>query len=1360
MKFNIHQIKQFFVLIIFSSIIPQFNSILSFTYPQTTTLSNKNILVVEKNGIYVCNKDFDSIISTSYSFPEEDKITTPSRLSKTIIKKSSYMILILSNYKLYIVSTETGTLFYQSNTRIISGVDPEYVTLAYSYIADTKFFFIVGYIDNSNNLNIKYYKLLSNGISELNSLSFNSITRESKVYNFQNKGLSCDNIKDTYDTYDTSYTFITCFLIAKTGTNDNEFLIPITFDDGDSKISLRNDIYTMESLNVNNIIQIKTDTNSDMKIAYVCYVTNENVGSCLKFMLDNYYGKGYFNNIKTFDKNCRVDIYGMKVTYIFETDDVTFTCSDNDGSMQVYFLEGNIAQQIKYENCNDIYGYSVIYLSDLNNYYVTSDVICPEGKIPYNILIESNDFSPEVIPIIDSTNFQVESDIMDETSEYNHYNPSTELSEGQSDLLSEKNNYDSTNNMAFTSTITSNKETNSESEYIYNRETTSEINEETNSQSEYIYNRETTSEIKEETEMINNCPEKCLECNSQKECIKCNKSKNYYPIELASSSPPSGIVECITEEIKNSKNPDFYFDSITESFKPCYEKCATCYGRGDGNNNNCKTCEAGYILNPDDENSKDCVQRPNPLYYIKYGQYTVTDSERCPDDFSFLIEEKGKCIEECKKDNKYKYTYDGLCFETPPVNTNDNDGDFICKDNPDKCIVTRKKLYTLNLTISDDEIEILTKKYAKEYDYTDNHISIYENDIYIITIYKNGECISELGVLSKIINFEDCYSSLQTKIGISGDTNLIVVYIEVKQGKEIYKKNPSYGLYHPVTGVSLHFEEECKEQKISIQNNLTEEFNNSKVSIDDIKTMADQGIDLFDPSDSFYSDLCTHYPDILNKDVPLNKRALAYYPDIELCDANCELISIFLNNMTAKCDCPISNEGNNNDINKRDKDFYRKELGEFEEFIYLTNINVIMCYKDIFVYKYFIKCYGGFIILGLILIQIFCNIAYYTKSKFNLKKFIFSITYKYLNYLRETKQKNQIKPNEKTILVHRPSTSSNAKIDNPPRKIRKSQSGVNIFIKKENNNQNKNNKIISNKNINSILGQNSNEKFNISNSNIELRKNSKTNTIKTANVDNMNKNNLSYELSASDNLMMNVKDDLNIDIEDFLKTDPEDMDYDDAIRRDNRTFCRYYYERIQSEQMILNTFFNKEYLKPMPIKIMLLVLQIDLYFFINGLFYNEEYVTKIFELEEDSFSKATWRFLDNLFYAFMVGVIINYIIEFFFIQPKKLRVTLKREKNNILVLKYEMIQIIKDIEKRNLSFIIVSFIISIFTWYHISCFNNIYPHMKKEWLIFSILIIACIQLLSLLTYLLETIIRYLSFRFKSEKLFKLSLLFS
>ena len=104
--------------------------------------------------------------------------------------------------------------------------------------------------------------------------------------------------------------------------------------------------------------------------------------------------------------------------------------------------------------------------------------------------------------------------------------------------------------------------------------------------------------------------------------------------------------------------------------------------------------------------------------------------------------------------------------------------------------------------------------------------------------------------------------------------------------------------------------------------------------------------------------------------------------------------------------------------------------------------------------------------------------------------------------------------------------------------------------------------------------------------------------------------------------------------------------------------------------------------------------------------------------------------------------------------------TLKNEKDNLLSLKYEMMQIIKDLEKRYLSFIIISFIISLFILYHITCFNNIYPHMKKEWLIFSVLIIVCVQIISLIKSFIETILRFMSFRCKSEKLFKLSLIFS
>jgi hypothetical protein len=338
----------------------------------------------------------------------------------------------------------------------------------------------------------------------------------------------------------------------------------------------------------------------------------------------------------------------------------------------------------------------------------------------------------------------------------------------------------------------------------------------------------------------------------------------------------------------------------------------------------------------------------------------------------------------------------------------------------------------------------------------------------------------------------------------------------------------------------------------------------------------------------------------------------------------------------------------------------------------------------------------------------------------------------------------------------------------PPKRINKAPTKVGLTVKKPINNRNSivnNNKHQIQNNI--VIYEDSKDNMKISQEN---RSQLKAKTYKSKNINMPNfkarnsmyntAHNMSIEQSVSDNLMIDLSDDFDINMAEYLKTDPNDMDYDDAIRRDKRTFCRYYYEKIQSEQILINTFFHKEYLKPLPIKIVLLVLQIDLYFFVNALFYNEEYVTKIFELEKDSFSKALWRFLDNLFYAFLVGVIINYIIEFFFIEEKKLRITLKREKNNLLILKYEMTQIIKDLEKKYTSFIVISFIILLFTWYHISCFNHIYIHMKKEWIIFSILIIVCVQILSLLTSLAETIIRFLSFRFKNEKLFKLSLFFS
>ena len=234
---------------------------------------------------------------------------------------------------------------------------------------------------------------------------------------------------------------------------------------------------------------------------------------------------------------------------------------------------------------------------------------------------------------------------------------------------------------------------------------------------------------------------------------------------------------------------------------------------------------------------------------------------------------------------------------------------------------------------------------------------------------------------------------------------------------------------------------------------------------------------------------------------------------------------------------------------------------------------------------------------------------------------------------------------------------------------------------------------------------------------------------------------------------------VDINIKEFIKTDPDDMDYDEAIRLDKRTYCEYFWERIKSQIIILSTFLKYEFLKPIPIKIILLILNIDLYLIINGLFFNENYISDLLNKESETVGAFVMRIIDRIITITIAGVIINYIIEFFFVEESKIRKIFKREKDSVIVLKYDIIQLIKNTYKRYNIFIIISSVIMLFSLYYIFCFNNVYPCIKSEWLKSSLIIICIMQiLLPIVLCFLDTSIRFISFRFKSERLFKLSAL--
>ena len=159
--------------------------------------------------------------------------------------------------------------------------------------------------------------------------------------------------------------------------------------------------------------------------------------------------------------------------------------------------------------------------------------------------------------------------------------------------------------------------------------------------------------------------------------------------------------------------------------------------------------------------------------------------------------------------------------------------------------------------------------------------------------------------------------------------------------------------------------------------------------------------------------------------------------------------------------------------------------------------------------------------------------------------------------------------------------------------VKNNLDNLDVFIKSKNNNFGnlnlktnnlKNDDFLDNNNLNSNE-MNSSSKYGINSrtkTHSTKRKSLFINSNKALNLDDKN---------AVNDLEILIKDDLDINIEEYISTDPDDMDYDESLRRDNRKFCRYFWDKIQANQILINTFYFKEYLKPRPIKFILLSLK-------------------------------------------------------------------------------------------------------------------------------------------------------------------------
>ena len=771
---------------------------------------------------------------------------------------------------------------------------------------------------------------------------------------------------------------------------------------------------------------------------------------------------------------------------------------------------------------------------------------------------------------------------------------------------------------------------------------------------------------------------------------------------------------------RNGTYEGLFYDLRSDMFIPCHENCKYCSRAGTATENNCQECAESYIKHPLDGRIQNynCVAGCTYSYFLSTTNvYTCTPGPTCPRNYRYYIPSRNQCIDACKNDDVFIYTYNGNCVQECPAGYKPDEDKGICApenvEEARKTCTTSKKETTLRNFEDSGGLDTLVSNYYEEYFYTTKHVSEYNSSEYSIIIYIEKSCLTELNLNFPVVDFGECYKKVQNDTGLLNNS-LIVVLLK-KQDVKTGRTSSSYSLYSPLDGSKLDAATICKDEEIVVEENVFEILQESGINYESMMFLTDQNIDIFDSSGAFYTDICYEFESPIDRDITLEDRLETFYPNVSLCDPGCESKGVNLTTMKAICSCTfndISNAGMIADI---------EYLNEVLEIISSSNIQVLKCMK--FMFKKFGSSVGGFLMLFCMIIVIAMGLIFYFKDMDRIKQYIINKTTAFINYLNEMAPEEEEK--KTNILIN----SIDDKIDDNKAKNQNQQnSKIDFKEQKQDSIEQKGDVLLLNK-IN-------NSKEVLANNNIENKLNAINKGGKDTNY---------YDHSEK------------IDFKDYLARNVDDQEFEDIMLEDKRTFKEFFLEALNDKQLFVKTFNVVDPFCPSSLKLIIFILNLILYMVINGLFYGEDEISKIYHIEgDDPFFGFVTRSITRYIYSAVVGVIINIIIDLFFVQEKKMKGIFNREKKNIVNLKVQITKLSKEIVIRYIAFIIFVLVLFLLLMFYLLCFNYVYPHTQGDWIKSSIFLIIIMQILSLLIALLQTGLRFAGFRFRSEKLFKLS----
>ena len=823
----------------------------------------------------------------------------------------------------------------------------------------------------------------------------------------------------------------------------------------------------------------------------------------------------------------------------------------------------------------------------------------------------------------------------------------------------------------------------------------------------------------------------------------------------------------------------------------------------------------------------------------------LTMCDLCSNDYAFVDFNYSLCHKKSDMQKGFYHDYNEFmyfhCLKHCDVCTNgreciqcqDNFTSF--KDNTycDICELNVTYLYN-NLT--QELIHELVIEYFDQNENSYGAVNLYlnnESNSYSIAIFKASKCTELIFDQNEFMEFN--LDELNNKINYNlfEDFSFAIVNYNYKNILQIYAINAE--------GITqINFEDICPEclelNYLKIKNNFGSELNNKfgPVLFDEI---IENDYNIFDKEESIFNDICNNF-NLKNIDIPLReRRSLLYLGNMEkeiLCnDINCDVKYIILANTTSFCDCGINTDlefllssEDNDRINGNNKEEYDNFIEQKKT---INSFVLFKCAKEAFNSKNIKNNVGFYISLALFVIQLALFIIYITcknlkQTKAKAKKKIksnppklgkvesFSISEDLEDEKEDIKENgdniNKIKLKEIKSFNEKKKFGENILDDDDEEEGDYSQniqdkdidsarereikneiidSGgeineENFKIQENNYKMNRNGpnlgKVVLNKAINKTNNKN---KFNFIEENsfegdegINEEENKK---VKYRN-NKLYRTKKLYSIGSKESLNHSDIKEIQNDI--YQKT--EYVKFNDAIKKKEISFYKYYFKLIQLKQPLINLFSPIKCLKleenniPTLIKIMRIIFMLALNFFFNILHLEQKYFRKKFEhfnkkynivyqrinniSSNEIFEYAMGHTVISGFISFIICLIIQSVINIFiFNLRKKLNLITSRKshnKENESEKIHYIFLALKDARKCYIVFFSVCLGIMVVIFYLLINFNEVYHGGILDLIAAVIWTFIFLQIVPFIYCIIFALIRYLGIKNRNEKMYYFS----